>query len=140
MRCATPPKTRNINPEPTVQNCLFCKIAAKQIPSTIVFENEEFLAFKDINPAAPVHLLIIPKLHVASLSDCDDSHAAMLGRMMVLAPKLAREHGCAVSYEADGAPSGGYKTQFNSGPDGGQEVYHLHLHVIGGPRPWRGQR
>jgi histidine triad (HIT) family protein len=123
-----------------VHNCLFCKIAAKQIPSSIVYEDEELLAFKDIHPAAPVHLLVIPKVHVATLSDCDASHAAMLGRMMVLAPKLALEHGCAVSYDADGTPGGGYKTQINSGPDGGQEVYHLHLHVIGGPRPWRGQR
>jgi len=123
-----------------MQNCLFCKIAAKQIPSSIVYEDADLLAFKDINPAAPVHLLVIPKLHVATLSDCDESHTALLGKMLALAPKLAAENGCAVSYDADGAPSGGYKTLINSGPDGGQEVYHLHLHMYGGPRPWRGQR
>ena len=123
-----------------MENCLFCKIAAKTIPSSIVYEDADLLAFKDINPAAPVHLLIIPKLHVATLSDCDDSHTALLGKMLVLAPKLAVEHGCAVSYDADGTPGGGYKTLINSGPDGGQEVYHLHLHMYGGPRPWRGQR
>jgi len=123
-----------------VQNCLFCKIAAKQIPSSIVYEDEELLAFKDINPAAPVHLLVIPKLHVATLSECDGTHTALLGKMLALAPKLAAEHGCAVTYDADGTPGGGYKTLINSGPDGGQEVYHLHLHMYGGPRPWRGQR
>ncbi|WP_426192282.1 histidine triad nucleotide-binding protein [Massilia sp. DWR3-1-1] len=122
-----------------MDNCLFCKIAAKKIPAAIVYEDDELLAFKDINPAAPVHLLLIPKLHVASLSDCTDAHAAMLGRLLALAPKLARAHGCAVVQGEDG-PQGGYKTLINSGPDGGQEVYHLHLHVIGGPKPWAGQR
>jgi histidine triad (HIT) family protein len=121
-------------------DCLFCKIAAKQIPSSIVYEDEELLAFKDIHPAAPVHLLVIPKLHVATLSDCEPAHGALLGKLLALAPKLAKEHGCAVSYDADGKPAGGYKTLINSGPDGGQEVYHLHLHVIGGARPWTGQR
>lgn len=123
-----------------MENCLFCKIAAKQIPSSIVYEDDELLAFKDINPAAPVHLLVIPKRHVATLSDCDASHIDILGKMLSLAPKLAKEHGCEVSYDADGTPGGGFKTLINSGPDGGQEVYHLHLHMYGGPRPWRGQR
>ncbi len=120
-----------------MDHCIFCKIAEKKIPSTIVYEDEEFLAFKDINPAAPVHLLVIPKQHIATLSDCTASHAALLGKMLALAPRLADEFGCAVSYEADGTPAGGYKTLINSGPNGGQEVYHLHLHVIGGPHPWR---
>jgi histidine triad (HIT) family protein len=124
----------------SVDNCLFCKIAARQIPAAIVYEDDELLAFKDINPAAPVHLLVIPKLHVATLSACDDSHVQLLGKMLSLVPKLAREHGCAVTYDADGLPAGGYKTLVNSGPDGGQEVYHLHLHLYGGPRPWRGLR
>ena len=121
-----------------MDNCLFCKIAAKQIPSSIVYEDDELLAFKDIHPAAPVHLLVIPKLHVATLSDTDDSHAAVLGRMLALAPKLAKEHGIEVKVDEQGNRSGGYKTLINSGPDGGQEVYHLHLHMYGGPRPWRG--
>jgi histidine triad (HIT) family protein len=103
-----------------------------------VYEDDELLAFKDINPAAPVHLLVIPKLHVATLSDCTDAHAPVLGKMLALAPKLAAEHGIAVKTGPDGQRSGGYKTLFNVGPDGGQEVYHLHLHVYGGPRPWRG--
>jgi histidine triad (HIT) family protein len=123
-----------------VDNCLFCKIAEKKIPSSIVYEDEDLLAFKDINPAAPVHLLVIPKKHFSSLSDCSANEAPLLGKMLALAPRLAEESGCAVGYDADGTPTGGYKTLINSGPNGGQEVYHLHLHVIGGPQPWRGQR
>ena len=117
-----------------MDNCLFCKIAAKQIPSSVVYEDDDLLAFKDIHPAAPVHLLIIPKQHSATLSECNESHGAMLGNMLTLVPKLAIEHGCAVQYDSDGKPRGGYKSLINSGPDGGQEVYHLHLHLIGGKR------
>lgn len=140
MCCATPAKPTNIEIGVIVDNCLFCKIAAKQIPAAIVYEDDELLAFKDINPAAPVHLLVIPKLHLGSLSNCNDGHIELLGKMLALAPKLAVEHGCAVSYDENNNPHGGYKTLINSGPDGGQEVYHLHLHMYGGPRPWRGQR
>ncbi|MGV7208280.1 histidine triad nucleotide-binding protein [Oxalobacteraceae bacterium A2-2] len=122
-----------------MDNCLFCKIAAKQIPSTTVYEDEDLLAFKDIRPAAPVHLLIIPKKHYSTLSDCSANEAPLLGKLLALAPRLAEEAGCAVSYDADGTPTGGFRTQINSGPDGGQEVYHLHLHVIGGAHPWRGE-
>lgn len=121
-----------------MDNCIFCKIIAKQIPAAIVYEDDDVLAFKDINPAAPVHLLVIPKVHVATLSDCTDEHAALLGKMLALAPKLAEQNGIAVKTDADGKPSGGFKTLINAGPDGGQEVYHLHLHMYGGPRPWRG--
>ena len=121
-----------------MDNCIFCKIAAKQIPAQVVFEDDDVLAFKDINPAAPVHLLVIPKRHVDTLSDVTEEHTAMLGKMLALAPKLAAAHGVAVTKGADGKPSGGYKTLINSGPNGGQEVYHLHMHVYGGARPWRG--
>jgi histidine triad (HIT) family protein len=123
-----------------MDNCLFCKIAAKQIPSAVVYEDDELMAFKDINPAAPVHLLVIPKIHLGTLSECNGSHAELLGKMLALVPRLAAENGCAVTYDEDGTPGGGFKTMINSGPDGGQEVYHLHLHMYGGPRPWRGQR
>ncbi|MES2037033.1 MAG: histidine triad nucleotide-binding protein [Pseudomonadota bacterium] len=123
-----------------MDNCIFCKIAAKQIPSASVYEDEDLLAFKDINPAAPVHLLIIPKVHIDTLSSIQPEHTALLGKMLALAPKLAQEQGCALVEQADGSLSGGYKTLINTGPDGGQEVYHLHMHVIGGPKPWRGQR
>ncbi len=126
--------------ENKLDNCIFCKIAAGKIPSKIIHEDEELMAFHDINPAAPVHVLIIPKKHIATLSDCDESHAALLGKMMVLAPKLAQQQGCGYTINDNGSGTGGFKTLFNTGPDGGQEVYHLHMHVIGGPHPWRGQR
>jgi histidine triad (HIT) family protein len=123
-------------------DCIFCKIATKQIPSKAVYEDDDVIAFNDINPAAPVHILIVPKQHIATLADCNESHSALLGKMMLLAPRLAQEAGCGYNGNGsgDGTGTGGFKTLFNTGPDGGQEVYHLHLHVIGGPRPWRGQR
>lgn len=123
-----------------LNNCIFCKIAAKTIPAEIVYEDDALLAFKDNNPAAPVHLLVIPKQHIDTLSDCGSEHAELLGQMLMLAPKLAQEFGCVVTKDENNGHTGGYKTMINTGPDGGQEVYHLHLHVIGGPQPWRGRR
>lgn len=122
-----------------MDNCIFCKIAAKQIPAKLLYEDEDVIAFHDINPAAPVHFLIVPRKHIPTLADCDDSDQALLGKMTLLAPKLAEQEGC--GYSADGGErgSGGFKTQFNTGPDGGQEVYHIHMHVLGGRRPWRGK-
>ena len=119
---------------PINDNCLFCKIVAGQIPSKKAYEDDEFLAFHDINPAAPVHVLVIPKQHIETLADCETSHHELLGKMVALAPRIAREQG--VGYDGPNGP-GGFKTQFNTGPGGGQEVYHLHLHVLGGPRPWK---
>lgn len=110
---------------PSDPNCIFCKIASGQIPAQIVHEDEELLAFKDIHPKAPLHLLIIPRAHIISLQDVDASHAQILGKMLVLAPKLARENG---------SPDG-FRTIINTGRVGGQEVYHLHVHVLGGPVP-----
>ena len=111
-------------------NCLFCKIIAGQIPCRKVFEDEEILAFHDIHPWAPVHFLLVPKLHLPSLAQADASHAALLGRMMLLAPRLAMELGC-LPY-----PEGGFRVVTNTGKGGGQEGHHLHTHVMGGPRPW----
>lgn len=125
---------------PDLENCIFCKIAAGKIPAKLVYEDDDLIAFHDINPAAPVHFLIVPREHLPTLSDSRDNHVALLGKMMVLAPKLAQELGAGFSRDSDGNPTGGFKALFNTGPDGGQEVYHLHLHVMGGPRPWRGQR
>ncbi len=122
-----------------MDNCIFCKIAAGKIPAKTVYEDDDLIAFHDINPAAPVHLLIVPRKHLSTLADCRESDAAMLGKMMLLAPKLAQELGGGYRETPEG-PSGGFKTLVNTGPDGGQEVYHLHLHVMGGPRPWSGQR
>nr|WP_198984724.1 histidine triad nucleotide-binding protein [Herbaspirillum sp. ASV7] len=120
-----------------MDNCIFCKIAAGQIPSKKIYEDEDLIAFHDINPAAPVHFLIVPRQHVATLADCGEQQAALLGKMLTLAPRLAAEQGCGYGVDAEGKPTGGFKTLINTGPDGGQEVYHLHMHVIGGPHPWR---
>jgi histidine triad (HIT) family protein len=106
-------------------DCIFCKIIAGQIPSRKIHEDDDLLAFHDIRPAAPVHSPIIPKLHLPSLLEASTpEHERLLGRMLMLAPRLAREQGA----------GNGFKTLFNTGADGGQEVYHLHLHVIGGRR------
>ena len=113
-----------------LDNCIFCKIVAGQIPSNKVYEDEEVFVFHDIHPWAPVHLLMIPKAHIPSMAHVGDEHAALLGRMMVLAPQLAMEQGC------NPYPEGGFRIMTNTGTEGGQEVHHLHLHVIGGARPW----
>jgi histidine triad (HIT) family protein len=114
----------------TDPNCIFCKIIRGEIPARKVYEDEEFIAFHDIRPAAPVHILLVPKLHVASLQTVDASHAAMLGRMMVLANQIGLDAGCRPG------PQGGFRVVINNGVDGGQEVDHLHMHIMGGPRPW----
>lgn len=120
-----------------MNDCIFCKIAAKQIPAHIVYEDETLCVFKDAHPAASTHLLIIPKMHISSLSNCNETYTGLLGTMLALVPRLAKEHGCNIREDSDGTLVGGYKTLINTGPDGGQEVYHLHIHVIGGPQPWR---
>lgn len=107
-------------------DCIFCKIVAGQIPAKKVFEDEELLAFHDIHPWAPVHILLVPKTHIATLYDAEPVHEALLGRMLGLAPRLMRELGVL----------DGFRTVVNTGRNGGQEVFHLHMHVMGGPRPW----
>jgi len=111
-------------------NCLFCKIAAGKIPSRVAYEDAEFFAFHDIHPWAPVHFLIIPKLHIPSMAQVTSEHAGLMGRMMALVPKLALQEGC------NPYPQGGFRLVTNTGAEGGQEVQHLHFHVMGGPRPW----
>ena len=103
-------------------DCIFCKIVRGEIPCSKVYEDDEVLAFHDIKPAAPVHFLIIPKLHLATLADAEERHAALLGKMLLLAPRLAQEQGL----------RDGFKTAINTGKGGGQLVFHLHLHIIGG--------
>jgi histidine triad (HIT) family protein len=110
----------------TDPNCIFCKLVSGRIPANKVYEDEELLSFHDIEPWAPVHVLIIPKAHIAALSDVGPEHEALLGRMLGLAPRLMRQLGV----------SNGFRTVINTGRDGGQEVPHLHMHVMGGPRPW----
>lgn len=111
-------------------NCLFCKIVARKIPSQVVYEDDEIFVFNDIHPWAPVHFLMIPKLHIPSLAQVGPEHTQLLGRMMVLAPRLALQAGC------EPYPEGGFRMVSNIGAHGGQEVHHLHIHVMGGPRPW----
>jgi histidine triad (HIT) family protein len=108
-------------------SCLFCRIARGEVPSRKVYEDDEVIAFHDINPAAPVHLLLVPKVHVDSLITAGPEHGALLGKLIALAPRLAKEQGCV----------NGFRVVINNGPDGGQEVYHLHIHILGGPRPWK---
>ena len=110
----------------TDANCIFCKIVAGQIPAGKVFEDDQVLAFHDIHPWAPVHVLVIPKRHIVSMVEVVPEDQALLGHMMVLAPRLMRELGVV----------NGFRHVINTGPDGRQEVQHLHMHVIGGPRPW----
>ena len=104
-------------------DCVFCKIASGEIPSKKVYEDDEILAFHDIQPVAPVHFLMIPKAHVDSMADCGPEHAPVLGRMMAMAGRLAREQGA----------GDGFRTIVNTGRVGRQDVYHLHVHIIGGP-------
>jgi len=104
-----------------MENCIFCKIVKKEIPASIVYEDAELLAFKDINPIDKVHLLIIPKEHIENLFYCNGEHKELLSKMMLLAPKLAKESGLE-----------GFRTMINTGEKGGQEVFHIHFHVYGG--------
>jgi histidine triad (HIT) family protein len=107
----------------TPETCVFCRIVRGEIPSRKAYEDAEIFAFHDIRPVAPVHLLLVPKLHLASLDECDPGHAPLLGKLLALAPRLAREQGA----------TDGFRTIINTGRVGRQEVYHLHIHVIGGP-------
>ena len=108
-------------------DCLFCKIVDGEIPSTRVYEDEELVAFEDVQPQAPVHVLIVPRKHVPTLNDVTDDDAPLIGRMMRAAARIA---------ETKGTASAGYRTLFNVNAGGGQTVFHLHLHVLGG-RPLR---
>ena len=107
-------------------NCLFCKIIAGQIPARKVHEDEHLIAFHDIHPWAPVHILVVPKLHIASMVDVGPDQTELLGRMMAVTPRLMKELGV----------TNGFRHVINTGRDGMQEVMHVHLHVMGGPRPW----
>ena len=111
-------------------DCLFCKIVAGDIPSKKVFEDEDHYAFWDIAPKAPVHVLLIPKQHIVNLYQMDDSHQDLVQAMMVKAPKIAKEMGL----------DDGFRLVMNTGPGGGQEVDHIHAHILGDVRKatWQG--
>jgi len=107
--------------------CLFCRIAAKEVPAGIVYDDGDVVGFRDLSPQAPTHVLVIPRRHVATLNDMVEVDAALLGAMMLVAKKVALAAGLAA----------GYRVVTNCGPDGGQSVSHLHLHVLGGrPMSW----
>ncbi len=103
-------------------DCLFCRIAAREIPAQVVYEDEQVLGFKDINPQAPVHVLFIPKVHLASLKDAEEGHAGVLGRLLLAVRATAEQFGL----------SGGYRVVNNCGAQAGQTVFHIHFHLLGG--------
>jgi histidine triad (HIT) family protein len=106
-----------------MSNCVFCKIVRGEIPCKKVYEDENIFAFHDINPIAPVHFMVVPKQHIASLAEADASHAEVLGKLFAKVGELARDQGL----------TDGFRTIINTGRVGQQEVYHLHVHILGGP-------
>jgi histidine triad (HIT) family protein len=109
-----------------MSDCIFCRIARGEIPSKKIYEDEDIFAFHDIQPQAPVHFMIIPKQHIASLNEADLSHQSVLGKIMAKTGELARAQGL----------TDGFRTIINTGRIGRQEVYHLHVHILGGPEPF----
>jgi len=110
------------------RNCLFCRIIAGEIPANKVYEDDHAFAFRDINPQAPVHILLIPKKHIASLNDATPEDHAVLGHLMCLAPRIAKQEGTAHN---------GFRVVINTGADAGQTVWHIHVHLMGGrPMAW----
>ncbi|SDY35700.1 histidine triad nucleotide-binding protein [Nitrosomonas sp. Nm58] len=105
-----------------MEECIFCKIIGGEIPARKVYEDQDLVAFHDIHPAAPVHFLLIPKRHIASLYDVSETDQQLLGKMLWRVPQIAKQQGC----------ESGFRTIINTGRVGGQEVFHLHIHVIGG--------
>ena len=108
-----------------MNDCIFCKIANKEIPTDFLYEDEMVVAFKDIRPIAPVHVLVVPKTHIEQITDLKDSDEKLAGRILLAAKKVAEQLGIAES---------GYKLLFRVGHDGGQEVPHIHLHLLGGAK------
>jgi len=106
-------------------NCIFCQIAKKDLPAAIIYEDEKVIAFKDINPIAPIHYLIIPKKHIASVNRLEAQDKELVGEMFLAAKKIAKDQGIA---------DNGYRLVFNVGKDSGQMVDHLHLHLLGGKK------
>jgi histidine triad (HIT) family protein len=105
-----------------MRNCIFCKIINGEVPTTILYQDDSFIVFPDINPKAEVHLLMVPKLHIKSLAELDDHHSKLIAHMMINLSKIATSQGL----------SHGFRTIINTGPGGGQEIDHLHIHILGG--------
>jgi len=111
-----------------MSDCLFCKIVKRQIPAKVVHEDDKMIAIEDVNPQAPLHLLVIPKAHIATLNDLTGEHDALVGEMMRRAAAIARQHGYA---------DRGFRTVFNTNRESGQTVFHIHLHLLAGrPMTW----
>lgn len=108
-----------------MSDCIFCKIINKELPSTVVYEDEQILAFKDINPVTPVHILVIPKKHISNLNEVEPEDEAVIGKIYTVIKQIARKEGIAEK---------GYRIIVNCGEDGGQEVGHLHFHILGGKK------
>ncbi|MGB2856169.1 MAG: histidine triad nucleotide-binding protein [Dehalococcoidia bacterium] len=104
-------------------DCIFCRIISGEIPSDILYQDEQVVAFRDINPKAPVHLLLVPRKHIETVAELSEDEASIMGHLVAVATRLAREAGISEK---------GYRLVVNSGPEGGQEVPHLHLHLLGG--------
>jgi len=98
-------------------DCIFCKVAAEEIPADVVYTDDQVVAFRDISPQAPTHILVIPREHIATVNDLSEAHASLVGRLTLVAKELAES---------------GYRLVLNTGPDGGQAVFHIHLHLLGG--------
>ncbi|HHH35922.1 MAG TPA: histidine triad nucleotide-binding protein [Gammaproteobacteria bacterium] len=111
-----------------MSDCLFCKMVSGEIQPDVVYEDEAVLAFRDINPQAPTHVLVVPREHIATINDLDEAHASLVGRLYLAAREVARLEGIA---------GRGYRTVMNCNAEAGQTVFHLHLHVLGGrPMGW----
>ena len=111
-----------------MSDCLFCKMVAGEIQPDVVFEDDEVLAFRDVNPQAPMHVLVIPKTHIATVNDLTPENAALVGKLYLAAQQIAADEGVAEP---------GYRMVMNCNPEAGQSVYHIHLHVLGGrPMSW----
>lgn len=108
-----------------MEDCVFCKIIKKEIPADIVYEDDEILSFKDINPAAPIHILVIPKKHIKSLAELEKEDEALIGKIYTIINKVA---------DGQGVKEKGYRVIVNCGEDGGQEVGHLHFHLLAGKK------
>lgn len=106
-----------------MSDCLFCKMVSGEIKPTTVYEDDDVLAFRDLNPQAPTHVLVIPKIHISTINDVQPDHAALVGKLFLAAQKVA---------QADGIAERGYRTVMNCNREAGQSVFHIHLHVLGG--------
>lgn len=113
------------------EKCIFCSIIRKETEARIVYEDEDLIAFHDLFPAAPVHILVVPKRHIVNLMHVTEADGPLMGKMMTKCNEIAMQAGC-----TPGDDSGGFRILINNGAGSGQEIFHLHMHILGGPKPW----